>query len=159
MAKLPLAPTEVLGLVRELRASAKEDKPLAVAGAGELAGALQRELARGGVASARARRVGARGGGRARVRARRPRGRRDLEVFKRAQRRARADRGRPRRPAGARRQPDPPYALAENVVRVPAGSGFPMDEIARAIARNLGEHGDAARRAAAGAAGRRRRPA
>ena len=36
-------------------------------------------------------------------------------------------------------QPDPPYVLAENVVRVPPGSGFPLDAIARALARALGE--------------------
>jgi uncharacterized protein (DUF697 family) len=140
MAKLPLAPTEVLGLVRELRASAKEDKPLAVAGAGELAGALQRELARGGVASAvrdesalteAAALVYVLAG---------PAGDPDLEVFRRAQR---ADVPIVVVLAGpqAETQSDPPYALAENVVRVPPGSGFPMDPIARAIARNLGEHG------------------
>jgi uncharacterized protein (DUF697 family) len=36
--------------------------------------------------------------------------------------------------------PDPPYVLAEHVVRVPSGSGFPVDAIARAIAKALGEH-------------------
>ena len=35
--------------------------------------------------------------------------------------------------------PDPPYVLAENVVRVPPGSGFPLERIAGAIARALGE--------------------
>jgi uncharacterized protein (DUF697 family) len=34
---------------------------------------------------------------------------------------------------------DPPYVLAENVVRVPPGSGFPLERIAGAIARALGE--------------------
>jgi uncharacterized protein (DUF697 family) len=32
-----------------------------------------------------------------------------------------------------------PYVLATDVVRVPAGSGFPVDEIARAVAHRLGE--------------------
>jgi uncharacterized protein (DUF697 family) len=35
--------------------------------------------------------------------------------------------------------PDPPYVLAEHVVRVSPGSGFPMKEIAAAIAHPLGE--------------------
>ena len=138
--KLPLAPTEVLGLVRELRASAKEDKPLAVAGAGELAGVLRRELARGGVASA-VRDESALAGAAALVYVLAgPPGDGDLEVFKRAQRGhvpIVAVLAGPQ----AESQPDPPYALAENVVRISSGSGFPMDEIARAIARNLGEHG------------------
>ena len=50
--KLPLAPSEVLTIVKELRSSAKEDRPLVVAGARELAQALGRELTKGGVASA-----------------------------------------------------------------------------------------------------------
>jgi uncharacterized protein (DUF697 family) len=40
---------------------------------------------------------------------------------------------------GDREVPVPPYVLAENVVRVPLGSGFPLDEIAAAIARALDE--------------------
>jgi uncharacterized protein (DUF697 family) len=32
-----------------------------------------------------------------------------------------------------------PYVLATDVVRVPAGSGFPVDEIARVLAARLGE--------------------
>jgi uncharacterized protein (DUF697 family) len=36
--------------------------------------------------------------------------------------------------------PDPPYVLAEHVVRVEGGSGFPMDAVARALAKALGEH-------------------
>jgi uncharacterized protein (DUF697 family) len=40
----------------------------------------------------------------------------------------------------AEAQVDPPYVLAENVVRVAPGSGFPLDEIAGAVARALGEH-------------------
>ena len=45
-------PAAVYGLLEELRAAAKEDRPLVVAGARELAAALRRELTRGGVASA-----------------------------------------------------------------------------------------------------------
>ena len=32
-----------------------------------------------------------------------------------------------------------PYVLATDLVRVPPGAGFPVDEIARAVARRLGE--------------------
>ena len=42
-----------------------------------------------------------------------------------------------------------PYVLATSVVRVPPGQGFPVDEIARAVADKLGEDGDSARRAPA----------
>lgn len=34
-----------------------------------------------------------------------------------------------------------PYVLATDVIRVPAGHGFPVEEIARALARRLGEEG------------------
>ena len=139
VAKLPLAPAEILGLVRELRSSAKEDKPLAVGGAGELAGALRRELTRGGVASAvRDELALADSAVLVYVLTGSPDDA-DLELFKRAQR-ARVPIVAVLVGPQAATQPDPPYVLAENVVRVPAGSGFPLDEIARAIARMLGEH-------------------
>jgi uncharacterized protein (DUF697 family) len=35
--------------------------------------------------------------------------------------------------------PDPPYVPASNVVRLSGGSGFPTEEIARTLARALGE--------------------
>ena len=41
--------------------------------------------------------------------------------------------------AGPELEPRVPYVLATDVVRVPAGSGFPVHEIARAIAQRLGE--------------------
>lgn len=34
-----------------------------------------------------------------------------------------------------------PFVLATDIVRVPAGSGFPIDEIARCLARRLGDDG------------------
>lgn len=34
-----------------------------------------------------------------------------------------------------------PYVLAEDLVRVPAGQGFPVEEIVAAVARSLGEKG------------------
>ena len=137
--KLPLAPAEILGLVRELRASAKEDKPLAVGGAGELSGALRRELARGGVSSAVCDESAlADSAALVHVLTGAP-GDADIELFKRAQR-ARVPIVAVLAGPQAETQPDPPYVLAENVVRVPAGSGFPLDAIARALARTLGEH-------------------
>jgi uncharacterized protein (DUF697 family) len=137
--KLPLAPAEILGLVKELRSSAKEDRPLAVAGGGELAGALRRELARGGVASAVRDEASLEGAAAfVYVLAGTPK-EPDLELFKRAQR-AHVPIVAVLAGPQADEQPDPPYVLAENVVRVQPGSGFPMDEIARAVARTLGEH-------------------
>src|SRR5215213_3222597 len=38
-----------------------------------------------------------------------------------------------------------PHVLATDIVRVPAGSGFPVDEIARVLARKLGEAGTTAK--------------
>jgi uncharacterized protein (DUF697 family) len=136
--KLPIAPSEVLGLVRELRKSADEDRPLVVAGVRELAAALRRELARGGVASSvreedaldeAALVVYVLAG---------PAQDADLAVLRRAN-----NAGTPivavlAGPQGADLR-DPPYALAEHVVRVPPGSGFPLEDIARAIAHALGE--------------------
>ena len=49
--KLPVAPKDVLAIARELRTGLRDEKPLVVAGARELAAVLRRELTRGGVAS------------------------------------------------------------------------------------------------------------
>jgi len=137
--KLPLAPGEILGLLRELRASAKEDKPLVVSGASELAAALRRELARGGVASA-VRDESSLEGAAALVHVLTGAAEdSDLELFRRAQR-AHVPIVVVLAGPQTETQPDPPYVLAENVVRVPPGSGFPVDEIAVTIARTLGEH-------------------
>lgn len=136
--KLPVAPTAVLAIAKELRASAKADKPLAVGGVKELAAALRRELGRDGVAAA-VRDESALEGAAALVYVLAGRADdEDVSLFKQARR------------AGVpivcvvvgpqgEEVPDPPYVLAENVVRVPPGSGFPVEEIARAIARALGE--------------------
>jgi uncharacterized protein (DUF697 family) len=128
----------VLGIVRELRAGADSDRPLAVAGAKELAGALRRELARGGVASA-VRDESALPDAAALVYVLAGAVRdEDVEVLRRAERAHVAIvvvlTGRE-----SESRHDPPYVLAENVVRVPSGSGFPIEEIAEAIARVLGE--------------------
>src|SRR4029453_16045991 len=51
-AKLPVKPAALLGILKELRASADTDRPLVVSGARELVSVLERELTRGGVAAA-----------------------------------------------------------------------------------------------------------
>ena len=52
---------------------------------------------------------------------------------------------------------DLPYVLATDVVTCRPGAGFPVEEIAAALAARLGEDGHGARRAPAGAARARRR--
>ena len=136
--KLPLSTGQILGLVRELRASAKEDRPLAVAGAGELAGVLRRDLTRGGVASAVRDGTALEGSAMLVYVLAGPPDETDLEMFRRAQR-AHVPIVVVLAGPQAESQADPPYVLAQNVVRVSPGSGFPLDQIARAIARALGE--------------------
>ena len=131
-------PAAVYGLLEELRAAAKDDRPLVVAGARELAAALRRELTRGGVASA-VRDQGPVEDAAALVYVLAGSLDEEAEATMRAAERASV-------PiicvvtgpveAGA---PRIPYVLATDVVRVPSGSGFPIDEIARALVRRLGE--------------------
>src|SRR5918992_1390584 len=131
----------VLGLLRELRAAAQEDKPLVVAGAPALAEALRKELGVGGKPG------WVRGGS--------PKGGAALVYLLAGEpseedRRVLREASRSGVPvvavlAGPELDPRVPYVLATDVVRVPAGSGFPIDEIAR--------------RGAAGAAARRVRGA
>ena len=136
--KLPLPPAAVYGLLRELQASAQDEQRLLVGGARELAAVLRRDLTRGGVASA----VGEQG---------------PLEdaaalVYVIAgdvdedDERALREAHRTGVPiacalAGpvAAKPAEIPYVLATDVVRVPSGAGFPVDEIARVLARMLGE--------------------
>jgi uncharacterized protein (DUF697 family) len=136
--RLPVGPMTVLGIVKELRAGAQSDKPLVVAGANELAGALRRELTRGGVASV-VRDESALGDAAALVHVLVGRADdADVELLKRAER-AHVPIVVVITGAAGDRTEDPPYVLAENVVRVPPGSRFPIDEITRALARVLGE--------------------
>jgi uncharacterized protein (DUF697 family) len=136
--KLPLAPSEVFALVRELRSAADEDRPLVVAGARELAAALRREVTQDGVAAS--------------VRDESALDEAALLVYVLAGRADEADTAVLRKASKAgvpivavvagpkgEELPDPPYALAEHVVRVAPGGGFPVAEIAKAIAHALGE--------------------
>jgi uncharacterized protein (DUF697 family) len=126
-------PGAVLGLLRELRATVADAKPIVVTGA--LADVLRRELTREGGADA------VRGG---------PPDEASVLVHVLAAAPTEEDErvlsaaGRARVPivivlAG----PDVPdreaFVYATDVVRVPAGSGFPVDLIARAIAQELDE--------------------
>jgi uncharacterized protein (DUF697 family) len=136
-ARLPLNPLAVAGLLRELRAAAGDEKQLVVAGARALAEALRRELVRGGVASA-VREQGPLEGAAALVYVLADEvGEEDERVLREADR--------ARLPivcvvAGpVARDVDIPYVLADNVIRAGAGSGFPVDTIARRLARVLGE--------------------
>jgi uncharacterized protein (DUF697 family) len=120
----------MLSVLRELRRGSGDQRPLAVAGARELVPLLARELREGGDASAVVEGhvedaailvwVGAT----------------DEEALRKANR------------AGvpivavtdAERVP---YVLADAIVHVPPGHGFPVEQIARAVARRLGEDGTA----------------
>jgi uncharacterized protein (DUF697 family) len=135
---LPVSFGAVRALMKELQASAGDEKPIAVGGAPELAAVLRRELERDA-------RPGA-------VRAADdPRGAavylhvlmrvpddQDEQALKRA-RRARV-------PivavaAGPAAEMTIPYVLATDVVPVDSGAGFPVDAIARVVAARLGEDG------------------
>jgi len=122
-AKHPLA---VLAAAREVRRGAGDRRPVAVAGARELVPLLARELRAGGDPSAVI--EGTVTGAAALVWVGPP----DKETL-RAARRA----GVPIIAVSEERTV--PYVLAEDLVRVPPGQGFPVDAIAHALAHRLGE--------------------
>lgn len=136
-ASLPVKPAAVLGLLKELRASAEQERPIVVTGARGLVPVLVKELARGGVGSA-VREQGDPVGGAALVHVLAgPPGRDDEKLLK--------DAGRARIPivvvAAGGSTAHVPYVLEQNVVRVGSGTGFPVEQIARRLARVLGEQG------------------
>ena len=133
-----LGPGAIFGLLKEARTAMSDDRPLQVNGV--LAEQLARELGAGG--DSRWVRVGGRPGraaalvlvlaGAA--------GEEDEALLKAADR--------ARIPiVVAQTGPDPdldiPYVLATDVVACPPGAGFPVDELAKVLARKLGEHGTA----------------
>jgi uncharacterized protein (DUF697 family) len=133
---LPVKPAAVLGMLKELRAAAQHDEPLVVSGARELVGVLLRELVRGGVASA-VREQGPLEGAAALVHV--LAGGVDADDERLLKEAARA-----RIPivavvTGPSEPEHVPYVLEENVIRVRSGTGFPVEEIARRLARVLGE--------------------
>jgi uncharacterized protein (DUF697 family) len=139
--KLPLHPAAVYGLIKEIRASREGEKPLAVAGASELAAALRRELAKGGVAEAvregpvrdAAALVYVVAG--------------DVDEEDEHELREAKRAGVPIVAVlvghAAAEPPVVPYVHASEVVSVGTGAGFPVERIAHALARVLGEHGTA----------------
>jgi uncharacterized protein (DUF697 family) len=143
--KLPLKPLAVLGLLKELRVAAADDKPLTVGGV--LAEQLAKELARGDRRSSasppprqggdpRAVRVGGPDGAAAYVHVLAGAPSADDEaVLKRAHR--------ARVPALvlARERYDVPFVLPTDVIVVPPGRGFPIEALAHALAVRLGEKG------------------
>jgi uncharacterized protein (DUF697 family) len=124
--KLSLGPLALISLVREVRRGSGDQRPLAVAGARELVPLLSRELRAGGQASAVVE------GSFEQAAALIWIGAPDESVLREASRRG--------IPAIAVTDADTvPYVLATNLVRVPPGTGFPIEEIAAAVARTLGE--------------------
>jgi uncharacterized protein (DUF697 family) len=132
-----LHPGTIFALLKELRVSASSDGPLVVEGPPALAEALRRELAQG--ARPGAVRGGSPNGADAFVLILAgPPGEQEEEQLKRAHRQ-----GVPTVAvlAGPELEPRVPYVLATDVVRVSAGEGFPVHEIASALAARLAEKG------------------
>jgi uncharacterized protein (DUF697 family) len=130
-----LNPMTVWGLFRELKVAAEDTKPLLVSG--PLAAQLEKELARG--AAPGAIRVGGRvedAGVLVRILAGAPTSE-DEEELRRAKR--------AKVPAvvvqTGTEDFDVPYVLATDVVKCRPGEGFPVEEIAAAVAARLGEAG------------------
>jgi len=128
--KSKLGPLSLISLVREVRRGVGDPRPLAVAGARELVPILARDLRAGGDASAVVEgRVD------------------DAAVLVWV-----GDPDDAELHAAARAHvpivavsdaQELPYVLATDIVRVPPGQGFPVSEIAEAVAEKLGEDGTA----------------
>ena len=130
MKKTGLHPLSVLSVVRELRRGEGDPRPLGVAGARELVPLLARELRAGGDPAAV---VEGRHDGVAALVWVGPANEAELRAADRAG-----------IPIVAVTDDDVvPYVLATDIVRVPPGRGFPVEEIAAAVARRLGEDGTA----------------
>jgi uncharacterized protein (DUF697 family) len=123
-----LGPLSVIGVVRELRRRGGDPRPLSVAGARELVPVLARELRAGGEASAVVENVLENVSVLVWV------GAPDADQLHTA-----AQAGVPI--VAVTDADDVPYVLATSIVRVPPGQGFPVGEIARAVADKLGEDG------------------
>lgn len=134
---LGLRPGAVLGLVRELRAGAGEEGPLCVAGAPALAAALRRELAEGAAPGSVREGFDPSAAALVYVLAAAPVAEDEQAL------RAAARAGLPVVVvlAGPRLDPRVPGVPATAVVAVDSASGFPLEEIADALARQLGERG------------------
>ena len=128
--KKALGPLSLLALMREARTGVGDTRPLSVAGARELVPILARQLREDGDPSAVI--EGQVEGVAAVVWIGPP----DEQQLRRA--------NKAHIPIVAVSDLDEvPYVLAENIVHPVAGQGFPVDEIAKAVARSLGERGTA----------------
>ena len=131
MRKLPLAPFAVVKLVRELRSSTTDRRPLVLGGARSLVDVLRRELVRNGDATAvREEALGAIDGAAALVYvlAGEP-----SEEDERALRAADVA-GVPLFVVGPEPTTAVPYALATDVLPLRPGEGFPLEELGRRLA-------------------------
>jgi uncharacterized protein (DUF697 family) len=125
-----LGPLALLSLVREVRRGTGDRRPLAVAGSRELLPIIARELRAGGDPSAVV--EGQLENAAVLVWVGPP----DEDALRTANRAG--------VPIVAVSDADEvPYVLATDIVHVPPGQGFPVDEIAHAVARKLGEDGTA----------------
>ena len=125
-----LGPLSLLAIVRELRRGSGDQRAIAVAGARELVPILARDLRNGGDASAVVENRVENAAVLVWV------GPPDEEALRAADRA-----GVP--VVAVTNDEHVPYVLATDLVPVPAGQGFPVDAITRAIARKLGEDGTA----------------
>jgi len=135
--KKPSSAASVAGLVQGLRSSARDAKPLVVAGPDALASLLVEELTRGGVAAA-VRAQGSVDGAAALVLVLTGAPTDDDERLLHDATRARVPVVAVV-PAAATTPKHVPYVLDENLVHLQGGAGFPVDEIAKRLARALGE--------------------
>lgn len=125
-----LGPLAFLSLVREVRRGSGDQRPLAVAGARELLPIIARQLREGGDAAAVV--EGQLDNAAVVVWVGPP----DEDALRAADRAG--------VPIVAVSDTDElPYVLATDIVRVPPGQGFPVAEIAHAVAHKLGEDGTA----------------
>lgn len=137
--ELPVPARAVRGLLKEVEVSARDERPLVVGGARELAAVLRRELGAGARPGA-VRDSDAPEGGAVLVYVLGRDPDADDEAALRRARRARV----PIVAVAAgpvSHGVSLPYVLATDVVHVGPGEGFPLDEIARAVAGRLGEEG------------------
>jgi len=130
---LPVRVGALRALLKEIAVSTKDAKPLVVGGARELAPMLVRDLGRDATPGAVRAHAEPKG---AAVYVHVMGGADDAAELKRA-RRAHV----PIIAVADARAAMVPHVLATDVVRLPPGQGFPVDEIAAAIARRLGEDG------------------
>ena len=136
---LPVSPAAVRALLKELQGSARDQKPLVVGGARELAVVLRRELGRDARSGAVRHDDEPKGGAVFVYVLGHAPDEEDERALKRA-RRARV----PIVAVTAGRVAEEvsiPFVLATDVVRVGPGEGFPLEAIARVIAARLGEDG------------------